>query len=524
MLIFFVILYFAVLIFIGVWTRKASASPMDYYVAGRKVGPFVNGAALMAVFLSPASFLGLPAFVFILGYPFWWAATGVIAGMPIATLLTALPLRRYAPVSFTDYYADRYEDQKGMRWLIGAPTVIAGVLYIVLSLIGLGLFLMAIIGIPYWIAVIIGAAVVLFYIYFGGMIATTWSAAFQGVIITISAFIAAIVILSAVGGFSGWSEKVLEVTPHFFTMPYADPQGSVSHPLMGMWSSVVLFWFVWYFGYSSMPYTVVRFITAMDEKSARRAVFWSTLMGSVLYFALYVASSVGRYLMQTMHPISLQEGFASAEELMVFITQKFGVGVAVTDYSYIAIVESLQIPWVLAIICAGGLSIAMATASGWVMVLNTLIGRDIMGKALENRWAINNPVASLRLWSIIVVVVSAVIAIDPVALIADLSGWAFMLIVSTVCWPLVLGIWWERSTKAATYVSVIVFLPLTLISWLYAHLTLGSAHLFFLNPSWVTPHQIYWIFVSLIVFIIVSLLTKPASKETIENYSTKLTK
>lgn len=68
--IFMTVAYFAVIFGIGYATRRASADPMDYYVAGRKTGPVVNGAALAATFLSPASFLGLPAFIFLLGYPF----------------------------------------------------------------------------------------------------------------------------------------------------------------------------------------------------------------------------------------------------------------------------------------------------------------------------------------------------------------------------------------------------------------------------------------------------------------------
>ncbi len=70
------VLYFAVIFWIGWSSRKASLNASDYYVAGRKVGAFVNGSALAATYFSPASFLGLPAFIFIMGYPFWWALVG----------------------------------------------------------------------------------------------------------------------------------------------------------------------------------------------------------------------------------------------------------------------------------------------------------------------------------------------------------------------------------------------------------------------------------------------------------------
>ena len=162
--IFFAVVYFVVIFGIGWVSRKAALNASDYMVSGRNVGPIINGAALASTYLSPASFLGLPAFIFIMGYPFWWALIGIIAGMPIASMLTAAPLRKYAPVSFTDYYADRYDDQKAMRALISLPVLVSGLLYVTLSIIGTALFMMAILKVPYNIAIIIGALVILFYV------------------------------------------------------------------------------------------------------------------------------------------------------------------------------------------------------------------------------------------------------------------------------------------------------------------------------------------------------------------------
>ncbi|MCP4214729.1 MAG: cation acetate symporter, partial [bacterium] len=152
--IFGAVAYFAVLFGIGWKSRKASLDASDFYVAGRKIGPFVNGSALAATYFSPASFLGLPAYIFIVGYPFWWALVGIIGGMPIATLLTAAPLRKYAPTSFTDYYADRYET-KWMRLIAGIPTIIGGFAYVILSIVGTAIFLLAILKIPFWVSVIL---------------------------------------------------------------------------------------------------------------------------------------------------------------------------------------------------------------------------------------------------------------------------------------------------------------------------------------------------------------------------------
>lgn len=532
--IFMTVLYFAVIFIIGYMTRKASSDPMDYYVAGRKIGPVVNGAALAATFLSPASFLGLPAFIFLLGYPFWWAMVGIIGGMPLATMLTAAPLRKYAPVSFTDYYCDRYEDQKLMRILTGIPVLMGTWAYVVLSLVGTGLFMMAILKVPFVWAVMIGAVAVLFYVYMGGMVATTWSTAFQGVLMAIAAVVCGLAVLFHYGGFSSMANAVFTSTPNFWLMPGA--QEGVSHALYKSWTGVFGFFFVWHFGFATMPYSVVRFFTAMDIKSARKSVVWCGVFGGAMYWGLIIIGTAARHLIEKLHPymgqiLNTADGPVTIEnvtQVLTMIKSTYGVaGAAVTDYSMIAAIESLGNPWLLGLLVAGGLAIAMSTAAGWVVVGNVLLGRDWMGKAFGNKWAIQNPIKSLRLMTVLILLVGAYYSFNPLALVLDLSGWAFVMIVATLGVPLILGLWWPRATKAATYANIIVFFPLVLYSWLYARNVLGSPHWFFLSQmlygddkaKWIsTPHQIYWVFVAFFFFVVVSLVTKPASEETIKKY------
>ncbi len=525
------ILYFVVVILIGYLTRRASLDPMDYYVAGRKVGAFVNGSALAATYFSPASFLGLPAFIFLLGYPFWWALIGIIAGLPLASFLTAAPLRKYAPVSFTDYFADRYESPKLMRIVAGIPVIMSGWAYVTLSLVGMGLFMMAILRVPYPIAIIIGAVIVFLYIFLGGMVATTWSTAFQGVVMMIAALVGAVAINIFYGGFGPTAEAIYNNNPYFWTAPAGGhlpgEPGIYSHPIMSLWTGMVSFYFIWHFGFSTMPYTVIRFFTAMDVHSARRAVFWAVVVGGLMYWGLIQIGSAARVLMETLHPLLEPGVVESATDVLATIRDIYDVGgVAVTDYSMVAGLESLGNPGIMAVLVAGGMAIAMATGAGYTMVLNVLFGRDWMGKVFENKWAVENPVASLRLWSAIVIIICFFFALDPMAMVLDLSGWAFVVIICTTGPPLVWGLWWPRATKTAAISTILIFFVLSMFSWLYALEVLGSAHWFFLSsPDNLIPiaHQMYWIPVSIVFFIIVSLVTKPCSDETIKKYCNDLT-
>ena len=528
------VLYFIAVIVIGYYSRQRLKSATDYYVAGRQIGSVVNGLALESTYLSPASMLGLPAYIFILGYPFWWAMAAIIAGMPVATLLTASALRKYAPTSFADYYADRYNDQN-LRWIVGIVTIIGAILYITLSIVGMALFLLAILKVPYVVGVIIGAVIVMLYVVWGGMIATSWNAAFQAALMTVAAVVAAIAIIVKLGGLGGFYEAIIENNPKFWNTPADAP--NYPHLFSGTWIAVIGWFFVWHYGFATMPYTVVRFFTTMDIKTARRSIFWCTLAAGIFYIALEIIGAGSKVMIEKFHPFATPELASKAAEvkkpLAILVLAQFqklyGVGTPL-DYSSIATVEALMNPLVLGLLCAGGLAIAMSTAAGWVMVVNVLMTRDWGDMMLKSKFAKENPVLMARIVSVIFLLVGLVIAIYPPGLVLDLSGWAFVVIISALGPGLVLGLWWKRATRAAMWTTAIIMTPLHLYAWLRAKLVLGHHAFFFLNDvlfgnkaALITPHQVWAIPVGFLLFIIVSLLTKPVEEEAVQKYCVDLT-
>ncbi|AIY89469.1 sodium:solute symporter family protein [Geoglobus acetivorans] len=518
-------LYFIATIGIGWWSRKMLKSATDYYVAGRQIGSFVNGLALTSTYLSPASMLGLPAFVFILGYPFWWAMAAIILGMGLATFITAAPLRKYAPTSFADYYADRYGDDR-LRWLIAIIAAFGAILYITLSIIGMALFLLAILKVKYIYGVIIGTVIVMLYVIWGGMIATSWNSAFQAALMTIASVIAGIALVMKFGGLEMFHQTVLQSKPTFFNSP-ADPKPP--HPFTGTWIGLAGWFFVWHFGFAVMPYTVVRFFTAMDIRTARRSVFWAALFGGIFYIGLELIGAGAKAAIEMYHPLA-QEAGNNALKVMALIQQQYGVGTPL-DYSLIAAVEALGNPFVLGVLAAGGLAIAMSTAAGWAMVVNTLFTRDIFGLQLKSRYVQEKPITVARIVSAVFLLVSMLLAINPPALILDLSGLAFIALIASLGPGLILGLWWPRATKTAMWTTAIVMFFLHMFAWLYAKNVLGHHAWFFLNQvlfgdnkaAWlVTPHQVWAVPVGFLLFIIVSLLTKPTEEERVRKYCYEL--
>jgi len=521
------IIYFAAVFIIGAYSRKFMKSPTDYAVAGRSVGSFVNGAALASTYFSPASFLGLPGFIFVLGGAWAGALIAIAMGGTLA-LVTAIPLRKYAPVSFTDYYADRYESQKLMRILAGIPTVYGGTLYIILSVFGAALFLVALLKIPYPAAVVLAVAVIMFYLWVGGMVATSWNAAMQCIVMTVAAVAAAVGIVAYFGGLPQLTQATLSLSPVWFNYP---PQPTM-HKFVGWWFAVWGWFWVWHFGQAGMPYSVVRFFTAMDMKSARRSIIWYTAWGCILYLTLTIIGMGANALITQNHPLmpvvieKLPAKFHNALGVMILTQKTYGLG-SVFDYSLIAAVEALRNPALLGLLVAGGLAIAMATAAGWAMVLNVLISRDWMGIVAGIKRAKEKPILWARIWTTIFLLIALIwlLFLPPklTVVATDLSGGAFVAILASLFPSLILGLYWKRATKMAAVLTSIIMFTLAVVMWLWGYF-IGSPHLWPLDPTYAIPHQFYVILLSFPVFIIISLLTKPCKEETIKKYCEDLHK
>ncbi|MEM4712076.1 MAG: cation acetate symporter, partial [Archaeoglobaceae archaeon] len=156
---------------------------------------------------------------------------------------------------------------------------------------------------------------------------------------------------------------------------------------------------------------------------------------------------------------------------------------------------------------------------------------DWFVRLLKWKRAEEKPIFYVRLIAFIFLLVSFLIAISPPALVLDLSGWAFIVIICSLGPGLILGLWWKRATKTAMWVTAIVMFILSMIAWTRAYFILGHHARFFLNDILfgnpnvlVTPHQVWTIPVGFILFIIISLLTKPPEEERIQKYCVELTK
>jgi len=528
-----VVIYFIILIALGVWSRKAIVSPEDYHIAGRKVGAFINGSAYMAAYLSIASFLGLPAYIFLLGMPFDWALLGIASAMPFGAALVAAQLRKAAPVSTTDYFAWRYETDVYGRIILTVAYLWGSILYIVLCLVGMGLALVATLRVHYLIALVVATVIMLIYLWLGGMVATTLTSAFQAWVMLVSAWAIVVGMFIVAGGPAQLFAMSKEMQPYFFISGAHNPV--YVKVLNKPWNfspdwvfatgivSVFLWYSVWNWGSIVMPYSVVRIFTTFDRKTARWTLFWAPVFVWIFYVALTIIGIGCRPVVEVFGPHPhIAEGTEIKPGLptlgvFIYYLKTYGIG-SVVDYATIAAAEAVRNPWILGLGIAGILSIGMATISSWAMISATILARDWPHFILKKPLPPKKEILWARIIMVILVVISMFIAIAPPAMVLDLSGAAFLVITAVVGPPLFTGIWWKRGGPRAFKIYATLMLILSTFSWLFSYFVWRRPHVFFLFPYLGTPHQVYWYYVGFLIWVILCLVTKPSSPETIKKY------
>jgi cation/acetate symporter len=160
-------------LFITKWAARRTRSAAEFYTAGGGITGFQNGLAIAGDFMSAASFLGISAAVYANGYDGLIYSIGFLVGWPIITFLMAERLRNLGRFTFADVAGYRFK-QAPIRAFAASGTLVVVAFYLIAQMVGAGQLIKLLFGLEYWVAVVIVGALMMVYVLFGGMTATTW--------------------------------------------------------------------------------------------------------------------------------------------------------------------------------------------------------------------------------------------------------------------------------------------------------------------------------------------------------------
>ena len=265
--VFFFILFISFTLLITYWEAKRTKTTKQYYAAGRSVTGFQNGLALAGDYMSAASFLGIAGMVSLKGYDGMIYATGWLVGWPALMFLIAEPLRNLGKFTFADVVAYRLK-QKPIRLAAAVGGILVLLTYTIGQMVGAGNLIKLMFGLPYETAEIIVGVVMLMYVLFGGMLATTWVQIIKAVLLLGGVSTLLILALAKFNFSPGNLYGAIETQ---YTIKMLNPGGLVTNPLDAISLGLALM-----FGLLGLPHILMRFYTVPDAKAARKSVVYAT--------------------------------------------------------------------------------------------------------------------------------------------------------------------------------------------------------------------------------------------------------
>ncbi len=294
---------FAVFVAATLWiTKRAAAktrSAADFYTAGGGITGFQNGLAIAGDYMSAASFLGISAAVMANGYDGLIYSIGFLVGWPIITFLMAEKLRNLGKFTFADVAAYRFK-QTPIRAFAASGTRGVVAFYLIAQMVGAGQLIKLLFGLDYGYAVVIVGVLMMVYVLFGGMTATTWVQIIKACLLLAGASFMAFMVLWQFG-FSpeAMFAKAVEIKTQAAAAAATTPEevaGAAQKGLsiMGPGTfvkdpiSAISFGMALMFGTAGLPHILMRFFTVPNAKEARKSVFWATTWIGYFYILTFI--------------------------------------------------------------------------------------------------------------------------------------------------------------------------------------------------------------------------------------------
>lgn len=509
------IMIFVLILFILVGLKFRAKDTSDYYAAGRKISRVGSGMAIASNWMSAASFLGMAALMFGLGYHGLAFVAGWTGGYVLLLILMAGQIRKYGKYTAPDFIGDRYYST-GLRLASAIIVIFISIAYTVPQFAGIGLMFKWIMGIDYFYALLIGGGVVLIYTLISGMLGVTKNMQVQYVIIAISFLIPLFVLLydynyffllPPVGYGSVVSDIVtgiplaesnylMNVHGHQFAIvaspEYVMPWSTSTGVSFFQWMAII---FSLMIGTAGLPHVIQRFYVVPKSNDARWSVVWGLFFICIIYWTAPVYAAFGKIL--AAHP---EVGRLAPDAIVIYTAQLGNVH-----------------PLIVGFLAAGAVSAAFSTTAGLLISGASAFSHDIYVRVMNPNAEGKKQLLIARLGTVLMAVIVSMLAMLELALIGELVALTFSIAGSTIFPLFLLGIWWSGSNKQGAIAGLVVGVAISVFAITY--FVAGRLGAVLPHHEFVSYYLGAWYFgwvgapLAIITNILVSKFTKPTPIE-----------
>jgi len=453
------LLFVASTLFITRWAARKNNSVADHYAAGGKITAFQNGWAIAGDYMSAASLLGISALVFTSGYDGLIYSIGFLASWPIILFLIAEPLRNLGRYTLADLVSHRLQ-QRPIRAFAASSSIVIVLLYLVSQMVGAGKLVELLFGFNYTLAVVIVGVLMVVYVFFGGMLATTWIQIIKAALLLAGAAFMAFMVLERFGFSLNalFSQAILAHPKHLAIM---SPGGLVSDPVSAVSLGLALI-----FGTAGLPHILMRFFTVGNVKAARKSILYATGIVGVGYALIIIIGFGTIALVATDAHYHTSTGAVIGGANMVAIHLAHAVGGNVF----------------LGFICAVAFSTILAVVAGLTLAGSSAISHDLYanvmrGGAASDREEMRVSRATTLVLGVLAILLGIAFEKQNIAFIVSLT---FSIAASSNFPVILLSIYWRGLTTRGAVVGgslgLITAVALTILSPTVWVQVLGHAH------------------------------------------------
>src|SRR5919106_5880709 len=530
----------AIYAMIGIISRTTEIS--EYYVAGRRVPSFFNGMATGADWMSAASFISMGGALYATGYDGLAYVSGWTGGYVLLAVYLAPYLRKFGAYTIPDFLGQRYGGNAAR--VIGIiMAIVASFTYLIAQVTGVGIIMGRFLGLDFNVGVFVGLAGILVCSMLGGMRAVTWTQVAQYIILII-AYILPVAILSA--QLYGMPIPELTYGQALERIGELEQQLGVAKahvaPFLNLDSlnffALILCLMV---GTASLPHILMRYFTTPTVRDARKSVAWSLFFIFLLYFtapayAAFAKLEIYQYVIGqsiadlpvwvanwgTVGLVTICDAVDAGATIANCVRNEVPVNgngdgilqlsefVIHPDAIVLATPEIAGLPYVIAgLVAAGGLAAALSTADGLLLAIANALSHDVYYKMVDPTASTARRLTVARILLVLVAISAAALASTRPADILSMVAWAFSLAAAGLFVPLVLGIWWKRTTKAGACAGMIAGFMICLVYLVGTEFAGMELWFGVRNIS----SALFGLPVAFVVTVVVSLMTKAPSKE-----------
>lgn len=438
------------------WAAKRTKSAKDFYTAGGGITGFQNGMAIAGDYMSAASFLGISGLVYMKGYDGLIYSIGFLVGWPVILFLIAEPLRNLGKYTFADVASYRLR-QTPVRTLAASGSIATVVLYLIAQMVGSGKLIQLLFGLQYEMAVVLVGVLMILYVVFGGMLATTWVQIIKAFLLLSGASFMAIAVMAHYDFSFG---SLFAHATELKGIEIMSPGGLVSDPISAISLAVALM-----FGTAGLPHILMRFFTVSDAKEARKSVFYATGFIGYFYILTFIIG-FGAIVMVFQNP-----------EYLDLAKQAIDGGSPILGGSNMAAIHlshAVGGDFFLGFISAVAFATILAVVSGLTLAGASAISHDLYASVLRKGRV--DSMTEMKVSKIATVVLGIVAIIMGIAFenqnIAFVVGLAFAIAASANFPILVLSMYWRKLTTRGAVIggtmglsSAVILLILSPVVW-----------------------------------------------------------